>query len=98
MSMKQKKSTSQELKKQDMAKHISDELGLSLKTATAAVDLIFAEIKSALVRGDTVQIYQIGKFLRVLRQARKGVNPATGQYIDIPESFTVAFKVSSALK
>lgn len=87
-----------DLKKQDLVKVIADEVGLSLKHATLAVDVIFESISKALVSGDSVQVYQFGKFCISKRSERTGVNPSTGQKIKIPASNGISFKASSALK
>ena len=45
-----------------------------------------------------VDIYGFGKFSLSERAARMGLNPATGEKIEIPASKAVKFKASKSLK
>lgn len=66
--------------------------------ATKIVDFVFEEIRQAIVREEEVAISGFGKFVVVERKARRGVNPQTGDPIQIPASKTVKFKVTKSLK
>ena len=56
------------------------------KTAEDAVDAVFETITNALAKGEEVAISGFGNFLVKRRTARVGVNPRTGQKIQINES------------
>ena len=68
------------------------------KAATEIVDALFEEMTNTLSEGNTVDIYGFGKFEVVTRNARTGVNPATGAKIEIAESKAIKFKVAKSLK
>jgi len=89
---------SQDLKKQDLIDSVSSTVGLSKTNAKQVVDVVFDSITQALVGGGSVQLQNFGKFAIAQRAARTGVNPSTGEKIEIAASATVSFKVSSALK
>lgn len=52
---------------------------------------------SVLQSSDKVLLPELGKFEVKLRKARSGVNPNTGEKIEIPEKKTVTFKPSKQL-
>ena len=55
-------------------------------------------IKNAVAAGDTVQINDFGSFVTKDRAARTGLNPRTGEQVQIPAQKAVAFKVATAFK
>lgn len=68
------------------------------KSAEDAVDTVFDMITSALAKGDEVTIAGFGSFIAKHRAARMGVNPRTGQKIQIAATITPKFKAGKALK
>ncbi len=68
------------------------------KNAAAVVDAIFDTITKALVKGDEVAIAGFGAFKTVKRAARMGVNPKTGEKIQIAASIKPKFRAAKALK
>lgn len=84
--------------KKDLAEKVAAECEVSKKDAAACVQLIFDEIASTLQADGVVDIYGFGKFSLSERAARMGLNPATGEKIEIPASKAVKFKASKALK
>lgn len=59
----------------------------------------FMEITTKeLKKGGEVVLTGFGKFVSSTRAARSGINPSTGDKIQIPASKTAKFKVGSALK
>lgn len=70
-------------------------------TKTAAADAlaaVIAGIRSAVVRGDDVQLVGFGTFKVSIREARTGRNPTNGATIKIAKAKRVAFRAGSALK
>jgi len=63
------------------------------KEAQAAVDCVFATIKKALKKKDTVMTFKVDK-----RKARKGRNPRTGEEIKIKAKRVPKFVPGKALK
>jgi len=58
----------------------------------------FDQIFDALAAGEEVQIPGLGKFVVNHQNARAGVNPQTGEKIEIAARNVVKFKPSSTLK
>ena len=68
------------------------------KEAQAAVDCVFATIKKALKKKDTVMLIGFGTFKVDKRKARKGRNPRTGEEIKIKAKRVPKFVPRKALK
>ena len=62
-----------------------------------AVDAVLGAIVTALQNGENVVIPGFGSFTVKTRAARKGINPATKQVINIPAKKAVAFKAGKGL-
>ena len=67
-------------------------------TAGIAVTFIFDEMADTLKDGGTVDINGFGKFTVKNRAGRTGVNPRTGETLEINPSKVPAFKASKTLK
>ena len=82
--------------------HLVDKMvkttGLNKKDVKAVVDGVFDHITEHLQRGDKVQITGFGSFEVRERAARQGVNPSTGEKIDIAASKSPAFKAGKSLR
>lgn len=72
--------------------------GLTKGEASEVVDAIFQAVKSTLVDGRTVKIRNFGVFEVRRRSARKGVDPTSGEPIEIPPKKGLAFRPSEGLK
>lgn len=68
------------------------------KQAAEAVDAVFQTITKVLSRGDEVAIAGFGTFKVAKRAARQGVNPKTGEKIQIAASIKPKFRAGKALK
>ena len=68
------------------------------KEAQAAVDCIFSTIKNTLKNREAVHIAGFGSFKVVIRLARKGRHPQTGEEIDIKTRMVPKFVPGKALK
>ena len=60
-------------------------------------NIILNEIKSALKRGDRVELRGFGIFYTNLQKARISRNPKTGEKVHTPEKRTIHFKMSKDL-
>jgi len=67
-------------------------------SAKNAVDSLIANIRTALQNGESVTLSGFGTFKPVVRQARTGRNPRTGEAIAIPARQTVKFLPGKALR
>ncbi len=68
------------------------------KQATMAVEAVFENITKVLARGEEVAVSGFGTFKVAKRAARMGVNPKTGEKIQIAASIAPKFRAAKALK
>ena len=84
--------------KQDFVDAVADRSGLSKRDAATAVDAMLDTITDALRRRDSVTFTGFGKFSTSARAARMGVNPRTGEKVQIQATTVPKFSAGSALK
>ena len=72
--------------------------GLTKGEAAEIVDAIFDTVKMTLEDGRTLKIRNFGVFEVKERAGCKGVNPASGEPIDIPARRGLSFRPSDAVK
>ena len=84
--------------KSEFVDQVAARSGLSRKDAGAAVDAALETIQGALERGSEVTFSGFGKFSVTERSARQGVNPATGEKIQIAASKAPKFTAGAQLK
>ncbi|HLS91855.1 MAG TPA: HU family DNA-binding protein [Limnochordia bacterium] len=86
------------MNKSELIAQVAEKTGLTKRAAGESVEAVLSTIEEALKRGEKVTLVGFGTFEVRNRAARKGVNPATGETIEIPESKVPAFKAGKALK
>lgn len=84
--------------KSELVEQVADRAELTKTDATRAVEAMFATVEDALRRGSEVTVSGFGKFHVSQRSARSGVNPRTGEKIQIAASRVPRFTAGSALK
>ena len=84
--------------KQEFIQKVAGKSGLSNRDAGKAVDAFMETITDALKAGDTVNFTGFGKFSAAARAARMGVNPRTGERVQIAASTVPKFSAGSQLK
>lgn len=84
--------------KAEFVEQVADETDLSRGDAGKAVDAMLKVIEETLQRGGDVNFTGFGKFSVADRGARQGVNPQTGERIEIAASRVPRFSAGSALK
>jgi DNA-binding protein HU-beta len=84
--------------KQDFVDAVADRAGISKRDASDAVDAVLDTITDTLKRGDSVTFTGFGKFSTSARAARMGVNPRTGERVQIQATTVPKFTAGSALK
>ncbi len=77
---------------------VAETAGLDKKDAAAAVDAMLKTIEGTLATGGEVTFSGFGKFHVTERSARQGVNPQTGERIQIAASKAPKFTAGTALK
>ncbi|MGA2223237.1 MAG: HU family DNA-binding protein [Syntrophobacteraceae bacterium] len=78
--------------KAEFVAKIANEKELTKSQAEKGVEGFISVVSDALVSGDKVSIVGLGTFSVVARPQRKGINPRTGEKIEIPASKVVKFK------
>jgi integration host factor subunit beta len=90
---------SEKLTKADIIDSVYLKSGMRRLDIKAAYDLIFTEIKDALVDGRTVELRGVGTFeLRLRKGRRVARNPRTGEAVPAPPHRVVAFRPGQDLK
>ena len=91
-------SISVELARLSNLDQVADRAALTKQDAGRAVDAVLATVEDALRRGSEVTVAGFGKFHVSDRGARMGVNPRTGERIQIAASRVPRFTAGSGLK
>ncbi len=86
------------LTKADMAESLFNELGLNKREARELVDVLFEDLRSALVSGEQVKLSGFGNFDLRDKNQRPGRNPKTGEEIPITARRVVTFRPGQKLK
>lgn len=81
------------MNKNDLIKKVA-RVTCAKKEAAHAVNEFISAIKQALQKNEKITISGLGTFLTKTRKARNGINPQTGQLIQINEKTAVKFKPS----
>jgi DNA-binding protein HU-beta len=84
--------------KSEFVDRVAEEAGIGKNEASKAVDATLSVIEETLSRGGDVSFTGFGKFTVAERGARQGVNPQTGERIQIAASKVPRFSAGSALK
>jgi DNA-binding protein HU-beta len=87
-----------EVTKSELVGQVADRADLTKQDAARAVDAVLATVEDALRRGSEVTVSGFGKFHVGERGARRGVNPRTGEPIQIAASRIPRFTAGSGLK
>ncbi len=86
------------MNKTELIAAVAEVSGISKKDAEAAVTATVDTIVKAIAEGDKVQLVGFGTFEQRQRNARTGVDPRTGNKIEIAASKVPAFKAGKAFK
>lgn len=86
------------MNKTELIHAISEKSGLNKKDAEKALNATVDTIVDSLKANERVQIVGFGTFETKQRDAREGVNPRTGETIQIAAARVPGFKAGKALK
>ena len=84
--------------KSEFVDQVAAESNLAKTDAAKVVDAMINVIEDTLKRGGEVNFTGFGKFTVSKRSSRQGVNPQTGQKINIAASRVPRFTAGSSLK
>ena len=86
------------MNKGQLIEKVASDLGSTKTAASKAIESVIKCIAQGIKDENNVTISGFGTFSRRQRAARTGVNPSTGEPMQIKASKTVAFKPSQSLK
>ena len=86
------------MKKIDLIEEISKQSMISRLESKRCVEVILEEISSAIVSGEGVEVRGFGNFHKRHRNKRIGINPKTGEKVEVVEKFVPFFKPGKFLK
>ena len=86
------------MNKSELVNSLSEETTFSKKDVSRVLDSLTRIIERSLKRGEKVSITGFGSFWISRRPARKGINPATKQRIDLPAVNVPRFKAGKNLR
>ncbi|HON00804.1 MAG TPA: integration host factor subunit alpha [Acidobacteriota bacterium] len=85
--------------KADLAQLVRDTHGgISYQEALRLVDTTLDILKETLARHEDVKLTGFGTFSVRCRRSRLGRNPQTGERIELPAGWTIAFRPSRLLR
>jgi len=85
--------------KADIIDALYEKTGITRADIRNAVDLVFEEMKEALIRRQAIELRGFGTFEVKIRKARAGArNPRTGESIDVGSHGAVVFRSGKELK
>ena len=86
------------MNKSELIEQVADRADIKRSEAEAAVNALTEVVKETLKRGGDVAITGFGKFSVAERGARQGVNPQTGERIQIAASKAPKFSAGADFK
>lgn len=86
------------MNKSELINSLSEETTFSKKDISRVLDSLTRIIERTLKKGEKVSITGFGSFWLSRRPARKGINPATKQRIDLPAVNVARFKAGKNLR
>lgn len=86
------------MNKNEIISSVAATTGQSKAATTDTINAVLATITDELAAGNSVAFIGFGTFKPATRAARAGVNPATGEKIQIPATNSVKFTVGAKLK
>ena len=86
------------MNKAELVNEVSGEVGLSKRETRKVVDAIIGTIGDTLAKGEKVTLVGFGTFRVRSRKARRGVNPQTGESIQIPAKKVPKFTAGKTLR
>lgn len=85
------------MNKKELIRTAAETTGLTQKDCAAVLDALLTATAKELASGGEVAVTGFGALRVKDRAPRKGINPKTGEQIDIAGSKSVSFKAGAAL-
>ena len=86
------------MNKTGLIEAVSKHSNLSRSESKLCIEVILAELTSAITSGEGVEVRGFGGFYRRHRKERIGINPKTGEKTEVAAKFVPFFKPGKFLK
>ena len=86
------------MNKAELITSVAQKTGLTRKDADKVVASVLDTITETLASGEKVSLVGFGTFEVKERAAHQGINPSTGEHMQIPSSKSAVFKSGKQLK
>ena len=86
------------MKKIDLIEEISKQSMISRSESKRCVEVILEELSLAIASGGGVEVRGFGGFHKRYRKRRIGINPKTGEKVEVVEKFVPFFRPGKFLK
>ena len=86
------------MNKSEFLTKLAQDAGLKKSDAEKFLDVFVLNVKELMANGDKLQLVGFGTFEAKERAAKTGVNPATGEKIEIAACKVPSFKPGKSLK
>lgn len=86
------------MNKKELSDKVAEQFGLSKRQASGIVDFIFGDLMNTVRSGNEVGLAGFGSFRLAYRRARKGINPRTGERINVSATRVPKFRPAKAFK
>jgi DNA-binding protein HU-beta len=86
------------MNKTELINSLSEETTFSKKDIARILDALTRIVERTLRKGDKLQWSGFGTFAVARRSSRKGINPATKERIELPETWSPKFKAGKNFK
>lgn len=84
--------------KADIINRVAKEARISKVKAVEAVEAVFSAMKTAMTKGERIELRGFGVFQVKPRKQGVGRNPRTGREVQIPPGHTIRFKPGKNLR
>jgi len=86
------------MKKIELIEAVSKQSKISRSESKLCIEVILAELTSAITSGEGVEVRGFGGFYKRHRKKRIGINPRTGEKTEVAAKFVPFFKPGKFLK
>ena len=84
--------------RKELSTSITLKLGIPYRHSSEIVDIVFSNLKSTLVSGESIKLVNFGSFIVHKKSPRRGRNPQTGESMMITKRHMITFRPSRQLR
>jgi integration host factor subunit alpha len=86
------------LTRKELTETLANQLGFSQSNCAEIVDSFLENMKSSMLKGESIKLVHFGTFTVRDKSPRKGRNPRTGETITIKKRQAISFRPSKKLR